>query len=95
MLRDLLAEEHQLEARDRVMDERGDDVDLAGGSDPPFDQIWLFAVDVANALTAADVAGIEAFRRGGGPPTRDTGPTHSCFNTVIPANLGTLISRRD
>jgi hypothetical protein len=66
MLRDLLGENHQVEARDRRTDERGDDVDLAGGSDLPFDQIWLFAVDVTNALTAADIAGIEAFRRRGG-----------------------------
>ncbi len=66
MLRDLLGESHQVEARDRITDERGDDVDLAGGSDLPFDQIWMFAVDATNALTAADIAGIEAFRRRGG-----------------------------
>ena len=66
MLRDLLGESHQVEARDRITDERGDDIDLAGGSDLPFDQIWLFAVDATNALTAADIAGIEAFRRRGG-----------------------------
>lgn len=84
MLRDLLGEEHQVEARDRITDERGDDVDLAGVSDPPFDQIWLFAVDVTNALTAADVAGIEAFRRrdGGLLLTRDHFDLGSCLSKL-------------
>ena len=66
MLADLLSQDHDVEARDRIEDERGDDVDLANLAVSPFDQLWLFAVDVTNALTAADVAGIEAFRRGGG-----------------------------
>ncbi len=55
---------YRVDARDRVVDAAGDDIDLAAGN---FDQLWLFGVDVVNAITDADAAAITAFReRGGG-----------------------------
>ncbi len=75
---------HAVTARDRNADARGDDpllVDLAAA---PFDQLWLFAVDVGGGLTAADCAGIAAFRaRGGGLlATRDHQDLGACLNRL-------------
>jgi hypothetical protein len=39
---------------------------LARLDDSDFDQLWLFAVDVGNGLTAEDCEGISRFRRSGG-----------------------------
>jgi hypothetical protein len=39
---------------------------LAALDDSGFDEMWLFAVDVGDGLTAADCAGISRFRRKGG-----------------------------
>ncbi len=51
-------------ARDRVADAAGNDADLAAGD---FDQLWLFGVDVTNAITEADAAAINVARaRGAG-----------------------------
>jgi hypothetical protein len=78
---------HQVTARDRELDARGDDVVLADLAAAPFDQLWLFAVDVGGGLTAADCAGINAFRaRGGGVlATRDHQDLGACL-----AGLGTF-----
>ncbi|MEO1657697.1 MAG: hypothetical protein AAFR65_08245 [Pseudomonadota bacterium] len=56
---------HAVEARDRVEHEGGD-ADLTALPESDFDQLWLFAVDVEDALTEADAAAISAFRRRGG-----------------------------
>ncbi|MEO1041057.1 MAG: hypothetical protein AAFX52_02085 [Pseudomonadota bacterium] len=56
---------HAVEARDRVEDER-DDTDLIALPESDFDQLWLFAVDVEDALTEGDAAAISVFRRRGG-----------------------------
>ena len=84
MLSDLLSQDHHVEARDRVEDECGDDVDLKNLAVSPFDQLWLFAVDVTDALTAADIAGIEAFRRRGGGllTTRDHFDMGACLSKL-------------
>lgn len=52
-------------ARDRAPRGRPDPV-LAHLATSDFDQLWLFAVDVGDALTPEDCAGISAFRRRGG-----------------------------
>ncbi|BAC88336.1 hypothetical protein [Gloeobacter violaceus] len=45
----------------------GDDPVLSGLGESDFDELWLFAVDVGDGLSAADCAGINGFhRRGGG-----------------------------
>ena len=72
-----------VEARDRSQDAAGDDPDLAGLAGSAFDQLWLFAVDVTGALTPADVAGIDAFRRRGG----------ACMLTRDHADMGSCLSR--
>ena len=73
-----------MEARDRIEDERGDDVDLANLAVSLFDQLWLFAVDVTDALTAADISGIEEFRRRGGGllTTRDHFDMGTCLSKL-------------
>ena len=56
----------QVVARDRVVDENGDDPVLSRLADSDFDELWLFAVDTGDGLSRADCAGITAFRRRGG-----------------------------
>ncbi|MDX2167848.1 MAG: hypothetical protein SF182_12315 [Deltaproteobacteria bacterium] len=88
LLRDhLVGLGHAVTARDRAADRRGDDRMLAELAAAPFDQLWLFAVDVGGGLTAADCAGILAFRaRGGGLlATRDHQDLGACL-----AGLGTV-----
>jgi len=65
----LLADElrkagHQVTARDRDPDERGNDRDLAELD--KYDQLWLLAVDVGDGLTDADAAAVRAFHEHGG-----------------------------
>ena len=74
-------------ARDRVMDESGDDLDLGRLASGDFDQLWLIAADTTGALTPGDVENIAAFRaRGGGIMlTRDHQDLGSCL-----AGLGPL-----
>jgi len=45
---------------------KADDEILSRLHETDFDQLWLFAVDVGNGLTAADCDGISQFRRNGG-----------------------------
>ena len=56
----------EVSARDREADAAGDDPDLAGLADSDVDQLWLFAVDVTDAITDRDAQGVQAFRRRGG-----------------------------
>jgi hypothetical protein len=53
-------------ARDREPDAQGHDRVLSGLADSGFDEIWLFAADNGNGLSARDCAGISAFRQRGG-----------------------------
>ncbi len=62
----LRAAGHEVTAADRVEDEAGRDVDLAALDTGRHDQLWLFAVDVCDALSEGDCAAIRAFRAQGG-----------------------------
>jgi hypothetical protein len=53
-------------ARDRQVDANGDDPLLSNLAQSDFDQLWLFAVDVGDGLTANDCQGIDRFRQRGG-----------------------------
>jgi hypothetical protein len=70
-----------IEARDRVNDKNGNDPDLVRLPDTDADQLWLFALEVGNGLTAMDIAAIEVFRqRGGGlMVTRDHQDMGACL----------------
>ncbi|MEM7765806.1 MAG: hypothetical protein AAF290_17220 [Pseudomonadota bacterium] len=56
---------HRVEAHD-WHNGSGADEDLAKLPDSDFDQLWLFAVDVTDALTQEDAEAIQRFRRRGG-----------------------------
>src|SRR5262245_44851977 len=64
---------YEVIARDREVDQNGDDRVLSALDRSVFDELWLFAVDTGNGLSRADCAGITRFhRRGGGVlATRD------------------------
>ncbi|AFY40802.1 hypothetical protein [Nostoc sp. PCC 7107] len=53
-------------ARDRSADAEGNDPILGSLDQSDFDELWLFALDIGDGLTAKDIAGINAFRRRGG-----------------------------
>src|SRR5712691_13516864 len=54
-------------ARDRAADPTTPDPVLSGLHESDFDELWLFALDQGEGLTAADCSGITRFReRGGG-----------------------------
>jgi hypothetical protein len=63
----------EVTTRDRVTNADGDDEVLSRLDGADFDELWLFAVDTGDGLTAADCQGITRFRqRGGGiMSTRD------------------------
>ncbi len=56
----------QVVARDRVADAEGNDAILGSLDQSDFDQLWLFAVDVGDGISAKDCAGITRFRQRGG-----------------------------
>ncbi|MEM6807696.1 MAG: hypothetical protein AAGA41_02905 [Pseudomonadota bacterium] len=56
---------HHVESYDR-RGSSGADADLAALPESDFHQLWLFAVDVTDALTRSDVEAIQQFRRRGG-----------------------------
>ena len=53
-------------ARNREVGRSGDDPLLASLDRSPFDELWLFALDTGDGLTAADCEGITRFRQRGG-----------------------------
>ncbi len=53
-------------SRDRHPDANGNDPVLSHLSREQFDQLWLFALDVGDGLSATDAAGILAFHQHGG-----------------------------
>ncbi len=53
-------------ARDRVTDAEGHDPILSSLDQSDVDQLWLFAVDSGEGLSAADCEGIQRFRQRGG-----------------------------
>ncbi|WP_287129693.1 hypothetical protein [Candidatus Cyanaurora vandensis] len=52
-------------ARDREADSLGNDPVLSTLDQTEFDQVWLFAVDVGDGLSPADLAGLTQFREQG------------------------------
>lgn len=56
----------QVTARNRETSNDGDDVILSVLDTTQFDELWLFAVDNGNGLSAADCEGITRFRQRGG-----------------------------
>ena len=67
LLRDWLAREHDVVARNREDGADGLDPVLANLASSDFDQLWLFAVDTGDGLKAEECRAISAFReRGGG-----------------------------
>jgi len=66
LLRDLLAQEHEVVARDRQSLPLADDPVLASLADSDFDELWLFAVDLGDGITHDECAAIAEFRRRGG-----------------------------
>ena len=63
----------EVTTRDRESDAAGNDPVMSALDTTDFDELWLFAVDTGDGLTAADCQGITRFRqRGGGiMATRD------------------------
>jgi hypothetical protein len=74
----------EVTARDREVDENGDDKVLSTLDTTDFDELWLFAVDVGDGLTDTDCRGITRFRqRGGGiMSTRDHNDLGSSLCTL-------------
>jgi hypothetical protein len=66
LLRDLLAGEHDVIARDRERAAPHDDPVLAALATSDFDELWLFAVDSGDGITPNECAAIAEFRRRGG-----------------------------
>jgi hypothetical protein len=56
----------EVTARDRVANADGDEEVLSRLDSTDFDELWLFAVDAGDGLTAADCQGITRFRQRGG-----------------------------
>ncbi len=57
---------YKVTARNREVNSDGDDAVLSELDKTDFDELWLFAVDVGEGLTAADCHGITRFRQRGG-----------------------------
>jgi len=66
LLRDLLAREHDVVARDRERAGPADDPVLTSLAGSDFTQLWLFAVDVGEGITPNECTAISEFRRRGG-----------------------------
>ena len=75
---------YNVTTRDRQTDPEGNDAVLSNLDKTDFDELWLFAVDTGDGLTAADCQGITRFRqRGGGIlTTRDHQDLGSSLCTV-------------
>jgi hypothetical protein len=75
---------YKVTARNREVNEEGNDAVLSVLDTTDFDELWLFAVDVGEGLTAADCQGITRFRqRGGGIlTTRDHADLGSSLCTL-------------
>src|SRR5262245_29594443 len=75
---------YEVDARDRVEDAAGGDVDLQAASEGAYDQVWLFGTDATGALTEADIDALARFRRsrGGVLMTRDHQDLGSCLSRL-------------
>ena len=67
LLRDtLVADGHEVVARNEVLDENRNDQVLTRLPDSDFDQLWLMAVDTGDGLTQAESDAVIEFRKRGG-----------------------------
>ena len=57
---------YEVVARDRLPDASGNEPVLAGLDKSDFSELWLFAIDLGEGLSAADCEGITRFRQRGG-----------------------------
>src|SRR5262245_25955849 len=75
---------YEVDARDRIEDGAGRDIDLQAASEGAYDQIWLFGTDATGALTKADVDAVARFRWSGGGVlmTRDHQDLGSCLSRL-------------
>lgn len=75
---------YEVTARNRELDENGNDKILSNLDKSDFDELWLFAVDTGNGLMPTDCAAITRFRqRGGGIfSTRDHQDLGSSLCTI-------------
>ena len=62
----LVADGHEVVARNEVLDENGDDHVVTQLPDSDFDQLWLMAVDTGDGLTQAESDAVLEFRKRGG-----------------------------
>src|SRR5258705_3134594 len=78
----------EVTARNRELNNAGDDEVLSRLDTTNFDELWLFAVDIGDGLTESDCRGITRFRqRGGGIlATRD----HQDFGSSL-CSLGRVV----
>ena len=86
----LVADGHEVVARNEELDADGNDEVLVQLPDSDFDQLWLMAVDAGDGLTEAESNAIIEFRkRGGGVVTaRDHQDLGSCL--VCLGSIGQL-----
>ncbi len=85
LLRDeLIHAGHNVIARDREPGKDGDDPILSTLPERAIDELWLMAVDTGDGLSPRDVAGILAFREGGGGvlTARDHGDLGACLREL-------------
>src|SRR5260370_42594609 len=57
---------YEVVARNREQDAAGNEPVLSSLDTSDFDELWLFAIDTGDGLTAADCRGITRFRQRGG-----------------------------
>src|SRR6266403_5295235 len=57
---------YKVTTRNREVNNDGNDAVLSALDTTDFDELWLFAVDTGDGLTAADCQGITRFRQRGG-----------------------------
>ena len=62
----LVADGHEVVARNEVLDENGDDHVVTQLPDSDFDQLWLMAVNTGDGLTQAESDAVLEFRKRGG-----------------------------
>ncbi|HWS66789.1 MAG TPA: hypothetical protein VN325_28840 [Steroidobacteraceae bacterium] len=71
-------------ARDRSVNQKGDDTDLVKLADGAYDQLWLIGADETGALTSGDIDNVAQFRRRGGGVllTRDHQDLGACLTRL-------------
>jgi hypothetical protein len=86
---------YEVEARDRVENAAGDDVQLQAAGEGAYDQVWLIGTDATGALTPGDVDALARFRRSGGAMllTRDHQDLGSCVCRIPVVGLAEHFQR--